>query len=327
MPYPQFDRSKLQLKPLGERQNDLTLDVLVYPDSPYPAMDEPALETIARRMVAARRQAAPVVIMMGGHVLRRGNSPLLIDLMQRGLVTHVAINGSVAIHDFEFALIGATTESVAKYISEGQFGLWEETGRINDAMVSAAREKIGFGEALGKMIAEGDFPHKDISLLANGYQLHVPVTIHACIGQDIIHEHPNLDGAALGASSYTDFLVFAETIRHLEHGVLLNIGTAVMGPEVYLKALSMARNLARQAGQTIAHFTTAVFDLHDLGPDFHHEAPRGSAAYYYRPYKTILVRTVQDGGESFYIRGDHSQTVPTLYHRVIEQLAPERRAP
>ncbi|HZW04651.1 MAG TPA: hypothetical protein VFF68_12035, partial [Anaerolineaceae bacterium] len=216
-------------------------------------------------------------------------------------------------------LIGETTESVARYISEGQFGLWQETGRINDVMKVAQCEGIGLGEALGRTIAEGDFPYKDTSLLAAGYRLRVPITIHICIGQDIIHEHPNVDGAALGASSYTDFLVFAETIRHLEGGVLLNIGTAVMGPEVYLKALSMARNVARQEGQTITHFTTAVFDLQDLGPDFRTEAPRGTAAYYYRPYKTILVRTVQDGGESYYIRGDHSVTVPNLYHRIRER--------
>jgi hypothetical protein len=320
MPYPQFDRSKLILKPLGERKNDLDLSVMVYPDSAYESVPQPDLDAISTRIIAARQQGAPVILMLGAHVLRRGNSPLLIDLMKRKIVTHIALNGAGVIHDFEFALIGETTESVAKYISEGQFGLWNETGRINDVMVSAAREGIGFGEAAGRTIAQGDFPYRDISLLAQGYLLQVPVTIHASIGQDIIHEHPNLDGAALGASSYTDFLVFAEAIRHLEGGVLLSIGSAVMGPEVYLKALSMARNVARQEGKTIAHFTTAVFDLHDLGPDFHTEAPKGTAAYYYRPYKTILVRTVQDGGESFYIQGDHSVTVPNLYHRVIDQI-------
>jgi hypothetical protein len=323
LPYPLFDRSQLILRPLHERKNDLNLEVLIYPDSPYERMPQPDLEKIAQRMIAARRIGAPVVVMMGAHVLRRGNSPLLIDLLKRGLITHIAMNGAVAIHDFEFALIGETTESVARYISEGQFGLWEETGRINEAMLTAARENIGLGEALGRMIAEGDFPHSDISLLANGYRLHIPITIHASIGQDIIHEHPNLDGAAIGASSYTDFLVFAETIRHLENGVLLNIGTAVMGPEVYLKALSMARNVARQESKSITHFTTAVFDLHDLGPDFRVEAPKGTAAYYYRPYKTILVRTVQDGGESFYIQGDHVVTVPNLYHRLVEYIGPE----
>lgn len=319
MPYPQFDRSKLIVKPLAERKNDLTRSVMIYPDSPYDRIAQPDLDTLAERICTARKNGAPVVLMLGAHVLRKGNNPLLIDLMKRGLVNHISLNGAGAIHDFELALIGETTESVAHYISEGQFGLWQETGRINDAMVIAQNEGIGLGEALGRMIFEGDFPFKETSLLANGYRLHVPITIHIGIGQDIIHEHPNLNGAALGASSYTDFLVFAETIRRLEGGVLLNIGTAVMGPEVYLKALSMARNVARQEGKTITHFTTAVFDLQDLGPDFRKEAPRGTAAYYYRPYKTILVRTVQDGGESFYIRGDHSITVPNLYHRILEK--------
>ncbi len=320
MPYPQFDRSKLILKPLAERKNDLDLSVLLYPDSPYQRLDSPDLDDLAARITAARSAGAPVIVMMGAHVIRRGNSPLLIDLMRRGIVTHIALNGAGAIHDYELALIGETTESVARYISEGQFGLWTETGRINDAMVAAAREGIGMGEAVGRMIVEAGLPHKDISILARGCELGVPVTVHASVGQDIIHEHPNLDGAALGASSYTDFLVFAEAVTHLEGGVFLNVGSAVTGPEVYLKALSMARNVARQSGQAIAHFTTAVFDLHDLGPNFRTEAPRGTAAYYYRPYKTILVRTVQDGGESYYIRADHRNSIPNLYHRIITEI-------
>jgi len=316
MTYPQFDRAKLLLKPLSERVNDLDLSVMLYPDSLYEHIENPQLDFLAEQICQARMQDATVIIIIGAHVLRRGNSPLLIDLMKRGMVSHIAMNGAVAIHDFEFALIGETTESVAKYISEGQFGLWQETGRINEAMLMAQHEGIGLGEALGRMLGEGDFPHKDISLLANAYQYRVPLTIHIGIGQDIIHEHPNLDGAALGASSYTDFLVLTEAICHLEGGVLLNIGSAVMGPEVYLKALSMARNVAHQHGETIRHFTTAVFDLHDL-ENYHQEAARGTALYYYRPYKTFLVRTVQDGGRSVYIQGDHRVTFPNLYHRII----------
>ena len=318
MSYPQFDRSKLHLKPLAERKNDLDLNVMIYPETSYERVEDPNLDFLAEKIRAAHQNGNPVVLMLGAHVLRRGNSPLLIDLMRKGFVNHIALNGAGAIHDFEFALIGETTESVARYISDGQFGLWTDTGRINDAMRVASQESIGMGEALGRTIAKGDFPHKEISLLAQAYECQVPVTVHAAIGQDIIHEHPNLDGAALGASSYNDFLVFTETIRHLEGGVLLNIGTAVMGPEVYLKALSMARNVALQEGKTITHFTTGVFDLQDLGEDYHNEAPRGTAAYYYRPYKTILVRTVQDGGKSVYVRGDHKITVPNLYHRILE---------
>lgn len=317
MGYPQFDRSKLQLKPLSERVNDLNLSVMLYPDSPYEKIVSANIDFLAKKILMAHADNAPVVLMLGAHVLRRGNSPLLIDLMKRGFVNHICLNGAGAIHDYEFALIGETTESVARYISEGHFGLWKETGRINDAMVIAQQQGIGLGEALGKIIADGDFPNKEISLLAQAYQLQVPLTVHISIGQDIIHEHPNLDAAALGSSSYTDFLVFTETISRLEGGVLLNIGSAVMGPEVYLKALAMARNVAHQNEKEIAHFTTGVFDLHDL-ENYRTEAPRGSAIYYYRPYKTILVRTVQDGGESVYVQGDHRVTVPNLYHRIIQ---------
>ena len=222
----------------------------------------------------------------------------------------VAFNGACCIHDFEMAAVGATTESVARYITEGQFGLWQETGRINDLAVQAAREGIGLGEAVGRAIWEEALPHRDISILAAGYRLHIPVTVHVSLGYDIIHEHPNCDGAALGAASYTDFLVFAQEVTRLEGGVLLSMGTAIMGPEVYLKALAMARNVAYQEGTPLNHFTTAVFDLQDLGADLAHEAPKSDARYYFRPFKTILVRTVRDGGQSYYVQADHRDTVP-----------------
>jgi hypothetical protein len=321
MSYPTFDRKRLKLKPLTDRIHDLTLDVLLYPHDMLPLFQHPDLPEIAERIVKANKSADPVILMMGAHVIRRGVAPLIIDLMERGIITQIAMNGAGAIHDFEFALIGATTESVARYISEGQFGLWQETGHINDAMIAGQQDQIGLGEAVGRMIESERFPHKDISILASGYKLGVPVTVHVGIGQDIIHEHPNLDGAALGATSYHDFLILAETIRHLEGGVLLNVGTAVMGPEVYLKALAMARNIARQEGKSIKHFSTAVFDLIDLGQDYGEEAPKSTPSYYFRPYKTILVRTVQDGGESFYIRGDHRLTIPNLYHLILNKLA------
>jgi hypothetical protein len=166
------------------------------------------------------------------------------------------------------------------------------------------------------MIAELDPPHLDVSLLAAGYRLGIPVTVHLGIGYDIIHEHPSADGAALGAASYADFLVYAHSIDGLEGGVFLNFGSAVMGPEVYLKALSMVRNVARREGREVAHFATAVFDLLDLGRDYHRQAPKTDPHYYYRPWKTILVRTVADGGESFHIVGDHRDTFPYLYRQI-----------
>lgn len=316
MPFPQFDRSRLLIEPLSERQNDLTKDIILPLDGPMPAFQHRHLAVIAERIRAARERGAAVILIMGAHVIRRGNSRILIDLMERKLVTHIAMNGAGPIHDYELAKIGATTESVAKYIRTGQFGMWRETGEINDIATSAVGRGLGLGEAIGEAIWDGDFRHRDISVLAAGYRLQVPVTVHVGIGQDIIHQHPNCNGAAFGETSYRDFLIFAQSVSNLEGGVLLNFGSAVMGPEVYLKALSMARNVARQEGRTIANFTTAVFDLPELGEDFEAEPPKTDPRYYYRPWKTILVRTVADGGESFYVQGDHRDTLPALWEEL-----------
>ena len=318
MSYPVFDRARLRVRPLGERQHDMSLRDVRPLDAPAPAFESPELAEVATRLVAARRAGRPVIAAIGAHVLKVGLSRYVVDLIRRGLVTHLAGNGAVAIHDYELALVGASTESVARYISEGQFGLWEETGRINEVARRAAAEGIGLGEAIGREISGGDFPHRGVSVLAAAYEARVPATIHVGIGYDIIHEHPNCDGAALGAASYIDFLVLAQSVCDLEGGVYLTFGSAVMGPEVYLKALAMARNVAHQEGRQIAHFTTAVFDLVDLGDDVHREASKSDPRYYYRPFKTILVRTVQDGGESFYVRGDHLATIPNLRRLLLE---------
>jgi hypothetical protein len=311
MPYAQFDRSRLLIKPLAERRHDLVLSDLL-PLDDAPPFDQPALPTLGRRLVEAKRNGRARVLLMGAHVLRAGVSRHLIDLMERGLIDHVAMNGAGPIHDWELALIGATTESVARYIQTGEFGLWRETGAMNDAIAAGASNGLGLGEALGRAILDGPFPHKEISVLAAAVRLCVPLTVHVGVGYDIIHEHPNCDGAALGETSYRDFLVFAESITRLEGGVLFNFGSAVMGPEVYLKALSMARNVARQEGREIRRFTTAVFDLVPLDGDVRRQAPKDDPRYYYRPWKTILVRTVADGGESFYLQGDHRATLPAV---------------
>lgn len=321
MPYPTFDRSRLILRPLSEREHDLNRDVILNLDAPIPAYDNPRLTILADRIIAAKARGATVMLMIGAHVIRAGVNRFLIDLMKKGYISLIGTNGACAIHDMEFAMIGQTTESVAKYISEGQFGLWQETGRVNEAAIYAKENGYGLGESVGKMIFESplDFPYRDTSLFASGYRLGVPLTVHVGIGQDIVHEHPNFDGAAVGESSYRDFLTLAHFVENLEGGVMLNIGTAVMGPEVYLKALSMARNVAFQEGRVIQHFTTAVFDMVDLGDDPTAEAPKTNAIYYFRPYKTVLVRTVADGGESYYIRGDHRATLTHLHRLVMEK--------
>ena len=319
MPHDQFDRDRLILRPLEERTHDLDRSSLIYPQSPREPFEHQALPLLAQRIVEAAQENRPVIFFCGAHVLRKGNGPLLVDLMERGLLTHLALNGAGAIHDFELALIGHTCESVARYVATGEFGLWKETGRINEAAAAGHRDGIGLGEALGRMIQQESFPYRETSVLAAGVRLGVPVTVHVAIGQDIVHEHPNFDAAATGATSYTDFLIFTQSVSRLEGGVFLNVGTAVMGPEVYLKAISMARNVARQSGQAIRRFTTAVFDLVALGDELQSEAAKSDPRYYFRPYKTVLVRTVADGGTSYYVRGDHRLAVPALYDQIIEK--------
>ncbi len=317
--YELFDRSRLLIQPLAARAHDLHLDRWLALEDATPAYEHPQLPELARRIRAAGTAGAARILMMGAHVLRAGVNRHIIDLMERGCITHIAMNGAGAIHDYELARIGATTESVARYIRTGEFGLWRETGELNDWIAEAAAECLGLGENVGRRISASDYPHKDLSVLAAAWRLSAPATIHVGIGYDIIHEHPNCDGAALGAASYRDFLIFARTVEALEGGVMLAFGSAVMAPEVYLKALSMARNVARREGREIRRFATAVFDLMPLGGDPHRELAKTEAGYYFRPHKTILIRTVADGGESFYFQGDHRATLPALRRAILER--------
>jgi hypothetical protein len=317
--YATFDRGRLRIKPLAERQHDMDLTYVLGLDEPAPDYSHPQLREVAERIAAAKRRGAARILMMGAHVIKKGVSRHVIDLLERGDLTHIAMNGAGAIHDYELARIGATTESVARYIRSGEFGLWSETGELNDIISEAARLSLGLGENLGRRVSCGGFPHADVSIFAAAYRHSIPVTVHVGVGYDIIHEHPNCDGAALGAASYHDFLIFARTVENLEGGIMLDFGSAIMAPEVYLKALAMARNVAHQGGREIRHFTTAVFDLVPIQGDVHHELPKSDPGYYFRPYKTILVRTVADGGESFYFCGDHRATLPAL-RRALREL-------
>lgn len=315
--YAQFDRSKLKLRPLGERGNLVAKSDVIGLDAPVPPYDNPGLQVLAQRIRAARQAGRPVMLSIGAHVIKQGCGRFVIDLMQRGMITHVAGNGACTIHDFELALIGATSENVADYIRDGRFGLWTETGHLNEIAKTASAEGLGYGEAIGREIWEGNYPNREISVFGNAWRLGVPATVHVGIGYDIVHEHPNFDGAASGQASYTDFLIYTRQVQDLEGGVFLNFGSAVMGPEVYLKALSMVRNVASQEGREIRHFTTAVFDLIPIRGDVHKEAAKNEPQYYYRPYKTILVRTVADGGTSYYFEGDHKVTMANLWKTVV----------
>lgn len=315
-----FDRSLLRLNPLRERIHDLQVSTILTIDNSIKVMRHKKLRDVAKKIISAKKEKASIILMIGAHVLRAGVQRYIIDLMERGYLSLIAMNGAGVIHDFEFSLIGATTESVSKYISEGQFGLWKETGIINDIVNQSYKLdcSCGMGEAVGKYIEESSFPYKAISVLAAAWRLGIPVTVHIGIGYDIIHEHPNFDGASAGALSYNDFLIFASYIKNLEHGVVMNFGSAVMAPEVYLKALSMARNVVLQEGKEINHFATLVCDLVRLPAEIRKEPSRSSSNYYFRPFKTMLVRTVADSGMSFYVRGRHETTIPTLWSYINE---------
>ncbi|HOM42524.1 MAG TPA: hypothetical protein PK481_03205 [Bacillota bacterium] len=314
MPFKMFDTSGLVIKPLSERIHDVDLmDVLVPVDSSPAVLDNENTRAVAGAMVGAKQASAATLLMYGAHVIRTGCSAYMIELMKRGLVNHFATNGAGSIHDFEFSLIGKTCESVEKYIGEGQFGLWHETGMINDILKEGVEDGLGAGEAIGRYIWEMDLPYKKYSVLANGYHFGVPCTIHIGIGNDILHEHPNASGRVLGEATYRDFLIYVQSITNLENGLFINAGSAVTGPEVYLKALAMARNAALQRGKSIVHFTAAVLDIHHMPEECFRSVPaKTDPGYYFRPWKTILVRTVADGGRSFYIKGLHRDTLPSI---------------
>lgn len=321
--YPRFDREQLLLAPIAERQSDVRAERVTRLGKSNERAATGDVRAVAAAIRQARLDGRQVVVMIGGHPIKLGLSRFLIELIEEGFITCLATNGAGLIHDFELAYIGETSEDVGRWIRVGQFGLWEETRRLNEIAIEAASRGEGFGEAIGRTIEENSFPYRDISIAAAGWRCGIPVTCHVSIGSDIFHGYPNADGAALGAASYTDFLIFSRVIQDLEGGVFLNIGSAVTGPEVYLKALSMARNVARQRGETISDFTTAVFDVVQLpenwadGPG---SPPQGANTqgtthplYYFRPWKTILCRTIQDGGRSFYVCGDHRETIPALW--------------
>ena len=320
----EIKRTHLTILPLSERQHKMSVEDICRLDASIPYYESESLPLVAERIIQARKKSKQVIWMMGAHVMRRGNSRYIIDLMERGVITHIATNGACAIHDFEMAHIGATLEDVEIYIKDGKFGNWEETGHyINQAINRGYHKKIGFGESIGRLIEDEEenisIPYRDVSIFAAAYRLNVPITVHKGIGFDITDQHPSADYAAIGWTSGKDFLKFAEAVSKLEDGVFLNLGSAVMGPEVYLKSLSMARNIAAQQGKQIRHFTTANFDLIDFN-DFQEEGNPTDAHYYHRPKKTILIRTVKDGGESFHISGDFSVTIPNLYNLVTKSM-------
>jgi hypothetical protein len=254
---------------------------------------------VVAAVVQARKDKRPVMLGMGAHSIKVGLSPVIIDLMERGIITSVALNGAGIIHDFELAFVGQTSEDVDREILSGAFGMAEETGSMLNQAITNAGVDEGIGSAVGKMIQAGEFPYKDKSLLAAGYRLGVPVTVHVAIGTDIIHMHPSFDGRATGAAAHRDFLAFCSLVSELEGGVYINLGSAVLLPEIFLKAVTLARNL----GFRLQHFTTVNMDF----------------VQHYRPNTNVVRRPTQGGGKGFAITGHHEIMFPLLAAAIIEQ--------
>lgn len=308
-----IDLSQLSTYPLDSRHSKVTVK-----DFARPLDDEEAkaasallnslpdmlavqsLRAVASAVVNARQNRKAIIWGAGGHVIKTGLAPILIDLMKRGFVTSIALNGSGVIHDFEIALIGSTSEDVDEALGAGAFGMAEETGRmLNDAINAGARDDIGLGEAVGRMLVETQPPFASYSLLHEAYQNKIPVTVHATIGTDIIHLHPNANGASIGKTSHQDFRLLTSLVKELDGGgVYLNIGSAVTLPEIFLKAVTVVRNL----GVPLENFTTANFDF----------------IQHYRPNTNVVKRPVANGaGKGYSITGHHELMIPLFAASII----------
>ena len=258
------------------------------------------LREAAARLAAARRAGRPIILGLGGHVVKVGLGPVIIDLMERGFINGLAANGSVMVHDTEAALAGATSEDVTATLGEGRFGVTAQTGElINRAARAAAAAGLGLGLGLGRALLEADPPRLDLSLLAAAARLELPATVHTAIGTDVFNIHPEADGATVGAASFNDFRLFCRLAADLEGGVFINLGSAVILPEVFLKALTLVRNLGHR-----------VRDLTTINMDF---------IRHYRPTVNVVERPTRDGGRGFYFLGHHEIMFPLLMALALEQ--------
>ncbi|HHL41008.1 MAG TPA: hypothetical protein ENJ37_10925 [Deltaproteobacteria bacterium] len=262
-----------------------------------------SLREVASAVASAVRRGRTVAVGMGAHVIKVGLSPVIIDLMERGVISAVAMNGACIVHDFETACAGMTSEDVDEELRDGSFGMARETGRMLNRAIGRDGAGLGLGRAVGAMIARSRFPHRDRSILAAAARLDIPATVHVAVGTDIIHVHPQMDAAATGLATHRDFRLFTSVVASLEEGVYLNIGSAVLLPEVFLKALALARNL----GHRVERITTVNMDF----------------IQHYRPVTNVVRRPTACGGRGFTLTGHHEIMVPLLAAAIKEELAME----
>lgn len=301
-----LDLDKVKTYPLASRPSKVSLQDFAKPISSDASLNEflaslpnmlagQAIRELAERIRRAREVKKPIIWGIGGHVIKTGLAPVMIDLMKRGYVSAIAANGSVLVHDSEIAAVGSTSEDVDATLSEGAFGGAEETGQLlNSAAQDGARDQIGLGEAVGRALIARNPKHREYSLLCAAYESRIAFTAHVTIGGDIAHFHPSVDGAALGATTHTDFRCLAELVRRMDGGgVYLNIGSAVVLPEVFLKCVTLVRNL----GYSLTDITTANFDFIQS----------------YRPLTNVVRRPTENGsGKGYSITGHHELTIPLL---------------
>ncbi|HEY8483382.1 MAG TPA: hypothetical protein VIL13_02150 [Longimicrobiales bacterium] len=314
-PTAEIDLSRVRTVPVAARPNKVRAEDLAHPprggrtfrdflDSLPNILQAKSFREIVDAVVVAVREQRAVVVMFGGHVIKTGLAPVLIDLMERGVITHLASNGSAVIHDYELARWGGTSEDVEAGLADGTFGMAEETGReINEAIREGARAGMGLGEALGRALeARRDLAHPELSILLAARRLGVGFTVHAALGAEIVHQHPAADGAAIGQTSHTDFRRLAAHLERLEGGVVFNIGSAVVMPEVFLKALTVCRNVH---GGRPREFVAANFDMLN----------------HYRPRVNVVERpTRTGGGRGYHITGHHEIMVPLLAWAIVDAL-------
>lgn len=310
------DFSKTKTFSAKDRHNLVRIDNLRTPGAQEDNLfNNEEFDILVQKLKEAKENGYTVTCFYGAHVIKCGLSRYLIWLVENGYISHLASNGAGSIHDFELAYLGGTSEHVPTAIEDGSFGMWEETGRwMNEAIQLGAKKGYGYGQSLAAYVDENPekFPYREDCVFYRAYKMGIPVTYHVTMGTDIIHQHPTVDFAALGATSGRDFNYICHSIMQLgDTGVHMNIGSSVTGAEVFLKALSIARN----QGHPLQHITTANFDIIPLG-DYKSDVGKDTFEYYYRPRKNIINRPVSLGGTGLYICGNHEVTVPSLYARL-----------
>jgi len=313
-----FDNKKMKTYLINSRENRTKLiDVIPlksYLDKEYLHEQEKEIEEIANEIKKAKENDKPVIIIIGAHIVKNNLSNILKDLIEKGYITHLAMNCATMIHDFELSFIGETSEHVPNGLREGKFGMAFETGDyINKSLKEGFGKGLGFGESIWKFMLDKKLKYREESIVLTAYKNEVPCTIHATIGTDIIDQHSNFSGEAKGGCSGYDFLIFVESVKKLvDGGVVLNIGSAVTGPEILLKAVSMVSNQGYKPERVI----TADFDLRKFNrEDINDEDKEG---YYYRSGKSVVVRIPEAyNGKGYYIEGNQKITIPLLYKKIV----------